>query len=86
MRDKVDEILEERLEQYGDAHTEFTTIGKIWGALLKIEDIPAYEVALLMDALKTVRLFHNPAHEDSYNDKFGYLRHYKEIVNNVFRG
>ena len=86
MRDKVDEILEERLEQYGDAHTEFTTIGRIWGALLKIEDIPPYEIALLMDALKTVRLFHNPAHEDSYNDKFGYLRHYKEIVKNVFRG
>ena len=86
MRDKVDEILEERLEQYGDAYTEFTTIGRIWGALLKIEDIPPYEVALLMDALKTVRLFHNPAHEDSYNDKFGYLRHYKEIVKNVFRG
>lgn len=86
MRDKVDEILEERLEQYGDAHTEFTTIGRIWGALLKIEDIPPYKIALLMDALKTVRLFHNPAHEDSYNDKFGYLRHYKEIVKNVFRG
>jgi hypothetical protein len=86
VRDKVDEILEERLEQYGDAHTEFTTIGRIWGALLKIEDIPPYKIALLMDALKTVRLFHNPAHEDSYNDKFGYLRHYKEIVKNVFRG
>jgi len=86
VRDKIDEILEERLEQYGDAYTEFTTIGRIWGALLKIEDIPAHEVALLMDALKTVRLFHNPAHEDSYDDKFGYLRHYKEIVNNVFRG
>ena len=86
MRDKIDEILEERLEQYGDAGTEFTAIGRVWGALLKIDDIPAHEVALLMDALKTVRLFYNPAHEDSYNDKFGYLRHYKEIVARGFRG
>ena len=81
MSDKVDKILEERLEQYGDAKTEFTAIGRIWGALLKIDDIPPAKVALMMDSLKSVRLFHNPTHEDSYYDKFGYLRHYKNIVN-----
>jgi hypothetical protein len=80
MRDKVDAILDERLEQYGDAETEFTVIGRVWGALLKIDDIQPYEVALLMDALKSVRLFYNPGHEDSYDDKLGYLRHYKAIV------
>ena len=86
MRDKVDQILEERLEQYGDAETEFTAIGRVWGALLKIEEIPPYTVALLMDALKTVRLMHNPNHSDSYDDKIGYLRHYKEIVDRGTRG
>ena len=86
MRDKIDEILEERLEQYGDAGTEFTAIGRVWGALLKIDDIPAHEVCLLMDALKSVRLFNNPDHTDSYDDKLGYLRHYEEIVNSGSRG
>lgn len=86
MRDRVTEILEERQEQYGDAHTEFTAIGRIWGALLKIEDIQPHEVALMMDALKSVRLMHNPNHEDSYNDKHGYMRHYRTIVERESRG
>ena len=77
---KVDQILEQRLEQYGDAKTEFTAIGRIWGALLKIDDIEPYEVALMMDALKTVRCFANPRLEDSWDDKFGYTRHGVEIV------
>ena len=85
MRQKIDEILEERQDTYGDAEEAFTQVGRIWGALLKIDDIPAHQVALLMDGLKSVRLFNNPAHEDSYNDKFGYLRHYKEIVDRGFR-
>jgi Domain of unknown function (DUF6378) len=85
MRDKVEEILEKRQDDYGDAEEAFTAIGRIWGAFLKIDDIPAHEVALLMDALKSVRLFNNPSHEDSFNDKYGYLHHYREIVDRGFR-
>ena len=78
---KVDEILAERLEQYGDACEEFTRIGKIWGALLNMQDdIPPHEVALMMDALKSVRITKNPFHEDSWNDKIGYIRHGRSIV------
>ena len=80
MRHTVDEVLAQRLEQYGDAKIEFTAIGRIWGALLKIEDIPPHEVALMMDALKTVRCFANPNHEDSWLDKEGYTKHGKEIA------
>jgi len=80
MRDDIDSLLEQRQGQYGDASARFTAIGRIWGALLEIDDIPAHTVALLMDALKSVRLSHDPSHEDSYNDKLGYLRHYKSIV------
>ena len=86
MREKVEKILEERQDHYGDAEEAFTQVGRIWGALLKIDDIPAHEVALLMDALKSVRLFNNPTHEDSYDDKHGYLHHYKEIIDRGFRG
>lgn len=77
---KVNEILEERLEQYGEALNNFTTIGIIWGALLQRSPIAPHEVALMMDSFKTVRCFANPFKEDSWNDKFGYTQHGVEIV------
>lgn len=76
----IDKILEERQEQYGDAEANFLAIGRIWGALLRIEDIPPHQVGLMMDALKTVRIFQNPLHKDSYDDKEGYLRHIREFI------
>jgi len=73
---RVEEILKERLEEYGDAYIEFTAIGRVWAGFLKLEDdIPAYQVALMMDALKSVRLFYNPYKEDSWDDKEGYTKH-----------
>lgn len=80
-RNRVEKILEQRLEQYGDAFTEFTAIGRVWAGFLKLEDdIPAYQVALMMDALKSVRLFHNPYKDDSWLDKEGYTKHGKTIM------
>jgi hypothetical protein len=80
MPKELDDILDARQIEYGDALGNFTTIGIIWGALLGIEEIPAYQVALMMDSLKTVRLFNNPSHEDSWLDKQGYVQHGKEIA------
>jgi hypothetical protein len=80
-RNRVEKILEQRLEEYGDAFTEFTAIGRVWAGFLKLEDdIPAYQVALMMDALKSVRLFHNPYKDDSWLDKEGYTKHGKTIM------
>jgi hypothetical protein len=80
-RSRVEEILEERLGEYGDAFTEFVAIGRVWAGFLKLDDdIPAYQVALMMDALKSVRLFYNPYKEDSWLDKEGYTKHGKDIV------
>ena len=78
---KIDTILAARESEYGDARENFDKIGKVWAALLEIEEIPPYQVALMMDALKTVRLFRNPEHEDSWLDKEGYTKHGKEIAN-----
>jgi hypothetical protein len=77
---KVNKILDDREEQYGDATKNFAKIGRIWGALLDIEDIAPWQVALMMDSLKTVRLFKNPSHEDSWIDKQGYTHHGYEMV------
>ncbi len=72
---KVKEILEQRQEFHGDFYSNFLTIGKIWGALLGVQPIEPYKVALMMDAFKTVRAFNNPEHEDNWLDKFGYTQH-----------
>ena len=80
MSKKVKAILEERQNEYGDAHDNFLAIGRIWGALLFIEDIEPVQVALMMDALKTVRLFNNDTHKDSWRDKLGYIHHGKNIA------
>ena len=77
---QIDAILAARESEYGDAKENFDKIGKVWAALLEIEEIPAYQVALMMDALKTVRLFRNPDHEDSWLDKEGYTKHGREIT------
>jgi hypothetical protein len=51
---RVNDILAERQETHGDAITNFTMIGRMWGALLQIEDIPPHVVALMYDAGKSV--------------------------------
>jgi hypothetical protein len=78
---KIDTLLAIREAEYGDALENFEKIGRIWGALLDIDDIEPYKVALLMDALKTVRLFANGQHEDSWLDKHGYIKHAQDIAN-----
>ena len=77
----IEEVLDAREKQYGNAENNFRKIGKMWAALLDIEDIEPYQVALMMDTLKTVRAFNSPEHDDSWLDKLGYIRHAMEIVN-----
>ena len=77
---KLNGILEERQTIYGDAKKNFAITGRIWGALLGSEDIPAWQVALMLDAYKSVRCIANPAHEDSWQDKLGYTIHGREIA------
>ena len=72
---KIRAILEQRQMHHGDFYSNFLTIGKIWGALLDIDAIEPYKVALMMDAFKSVRAFNNPEHEDNWLDKFGYTQH-----------
>lgn len=82
MSKKLKTILDQRQAEYGDAQKSFTDIGIIWGALLGIPPLPSYQVALLMDSLKTYRCFNNPGHKDSWLDKQGYTQHGLEIAEN----
>lgn len=77
----IDQILEDRQDEYGDAKENFERIGIIWAGMLGLPNaIPAWEIALMMDALKTVRLISNPNHKDSWMDKMGYIKHGQQIV------
>jgi len=78
--DKINGILADRQTIYGDAHKNFAITGRIWGALLSIDDIPAWQVALMLDAFKSVRCIAAPAYEDSWQDKLGYTQHGLEIA------
>ena len=69
----ADLISTDRAAEYGDALDTHRRIGVIWGAILGLnEPIPPYEVALCMDAVKTIRAAKNPQHQDSWVDKAGY--------------
>lgn len=76
----LQEILDSRENQYGSAHQNFALAGRGWGAILGIDDIPAWKVALCLDFFKSIRCVANPAHEDSWLDKLGYTQHGKEIA------
>lgn len=77
---KINDVLNERQNIYGDAHKNFAQTGRMWGALLGIDDIPAWQVALMLDAFKSIRCVANPAYEDSWIDKVGYTEHGREIA------
>lgn len=78
--DKVKSILADRQNTYGDADANFARTGRMWGALLFTDDIPAWQVALMLDAYKSIRCVANPLHEDSWLDKLGYTTHGQKIA------
>ena len=81
MSQELNEILSDRENVHGSALKTFTAIGRMWGALLDIEDIPPHVVALMYDAGKSVRAVDNQFHEDNWLDKQGYTQHGMEIAN-----
>jgi hypothetical protein len=82
MSERIEALLKERGRMYGDATDNFTAVGRGWGAILDIQDIPPHQVALMMDFLKTIRCSINPTHEDSWQDKAGYCELGKRIALN----
>ena len=76
----IDKILEDRQEKYGDAADNFALIGRLWGAILHTDDISAEEVAVMMIALKSVRILKNPTYADSWDDIVGYVTVGRKIV------
>ena len=74
-----DNILEERAKDWGDPLRSHARIGEMWGAILRYP-VDAYDVALMMAALKLVRADLNPDNPDSLIDAKGYLTIAQRIV------
>ena len=62
----------ERNEDYGHPAVDFTRTGRMWGAILGIEDVPPERVALCMVALKISREC-NKHKRDNLVDGAGYF-------------
>ena len=77
----LDRVLGERQKQYGNPQPNFARIGRIWGAILNRDAVPAHEVALMMASLKIIRIANDPANEDSWIDLSGYIQHGQKIAN-----
>jgi hypothetical protein len=77
LKKSIELTMVDRAEDYGSWYDNAEDIGVMWGVILgfKKHDLPdpsPEQVALMMDAVKTVRLSRNPKHLDSWTDKAGY--------------
>ena len=73
---RLNDILNERQEQYGDPTENFRKIGIMWGVILDLPySLAPYQVAQMMIALKLQRISVNPDYEDYWLDIQGYARH-----------
>lgn len=67
----------DRNKSYGSAEDSFQTIADFWSTYLYTRfnftaDITVYDVACMMDLMKSARIASNPTHMDSWVDKAGY--------------
>ena len=74
-----DEIVDSRREVYGAVVPTYIRIAQAWSAILDHE-VAAHEVALCMDALKSIRAAQSRDYSDNVDDKDGYMKIFREII------
>lgn len=67
----------DRNKSYGSAEDSFQAIADFWSTYLYTrfgfsQDITVFDVACMMDLMKSARIASNPTHMDSWVDKAGY--------------
>ena len=69
---EAERIVDERMDKYGVPTESWTRIGRMWGAYLDIDDIPAEVCLQMMTLVKKIRerYEHNP---DNWIDDAGYV-------------
>lgn len=76
----------DRKKTYGDAAKDFTRTGKMWAAVLGVEEVTPVQVALCMALVKIGRLCETEDHRDSWIDSCGYLALGGEIAKSRAHG
>jgi hypothetical protein len=79
---EIDDILAEascliggnRQDTYGDIDESWERIGKLWAAVLELDEpIPAHTVACMLALMKISRIANDPTHTDNYIDACAYV-------------
>lgn len=71
----------DRQQTYGDIDESWEQIGKLWSAILDLEEpIPAHVVGLMLAQMKIYRIAVSPKHTDSYIDALAYIAGAGEIA------
>lgn len=73
----------DRQDSYGDICESWERIGKLWGAILDLNDpIPPRMVGIMLATMKISRIATSPRHTDSYIDALAYIAGAGEIATN----
>lgn len=71
----LNQVLNDRQNTYGDAKTNFETVGLLWSALFEsLYPIDEYGYAAGMIVMKADRARKNPNHKDNWIDIIGYAK------------
>ncbi len=73
------EVIDQRVEVYGDPITSFARVAEVWSGILGVEVKPA-EVPLCLIGLKLVRTAVAPDYSDNSDDIEGYLDIFRKII------
>ena len=73
------EVIDERVQVYGDPTVTFPQIAQVWSGYLGVE-IKATDVPIMQLLMKTVRLRQSPNYSDNSDDIEGYLDIFRKLV------
>lgn len=73
------EVIDQRVQVYGDPVSAYTRIAQIWSGILGHE-VSASDVTLCMIGLKLERAQQAPDYSDNSDDVEGYLDLFRQIV------
>jgi len=77
--DTVAEVIDQRVQVYGDPIDSFARIAQVWSGILGCEVQPA-QVPLCLIGMKAVRASVTPDYSDNSDDIEGYLDIFRTVV------
>jgi hypothetical protein len=73
------EVIDERVQVYGEPTVTFPQIAKVWSGYLGVEVKPT-DVPIMLLLMKTVRVRQAPEYSDNSDDIEGYLDIFRKLV------